>query len=86
MDRRQVDLADKFASELGIFYSRQEGTFEILSDEEREARGIEDPRDIRIRALAQTFVAAQGDVYNMARLPDVFESQKLYEESSKLRT
>jgi AIPR protein len=30
MDRRQVDLADKFREELKIFYSRQEGVFENL--------------------------------------------------------
>jgi hypothetical protein len=79
MDQRQVDFADKFREELGIFYSRQEGAFENLSDEEREELGIEDSKDIRMRPLAQTFLAVQGDVYNMGRLPDVFESQKLYE-------
>lgn len=83
MDRRQVDLADKFREELTIFYSRQEGVFENLSDEEKEELGIEDSKDIRIRPLAQTFLAVQGDVYNMGHLPDVFESQKLYEETFK---
>jgi hypothetical protein len=83
MDQRQVDLADKFREELGIFYSRQEGAFTNLSDEEREELGIEDSREIRIRPLAQTFLAVQGDVYNMGHLPEVFESQKLYEGSFK---
>ena len=83
MDNRQVDLADKFRNELGIFYSRQEGAFENLSDDEREELGIEDSKDIRIRPLAQTFLAVQGDVYNMAHLPDVFESQKLYQDTFK---
>jgi hypothetical protein len=81
MDNRQVDLADKFLGELGIFYSRQEGAFENLTDDEREELGIEDPKDLRIRPLAQTFLAVQGDVYNMAHLPDVFESQKLYQDT-----
>lgn len=83
MDKRQVDLADKFREELGIFYSRQEGAFENLSDEEREELGIEDSKDIRMRPLAQTLLAAQGDVYNMGHLPEVFESQKLYESAFK---
>lgn len=83
MDQRQLDLADKFREELAIFYSRQEGTFGNLSDEEREELGIEDSKDIRIRPLAQTFLAVQGDVYNMGHLPDVFESQKLYEGTFK---
>jgi len=79
MDHRQVDLADAFREQLGIFYSRQEGAFATLSDDEKEELGIEDSRDIRIRPLAQTFLAVQGDVRNMSSLPDVFESQKLYE-------
>ena len=83
MDNRQVDLADKFRNELGIFYSRQEGAFENLTDDEKEELGIEDSKDIRIRPLAQTFLAVQGDVYNMAHLPDVFESQKLYQDTFK---
>lgn len=83
MDQRQVDLADKFRDELAIFYSRQEGSFESLSDDEREELGIEDSKDLRIRPLAQTFLAVQGDVYNMSRLSDVFESQKLYGETFK---
>lgn len=84
MDQRQVDLADKFREELSIFYSRQEGAFESLSDDEREALGIEELKDLRIRPLAQTFLAVQGDVYNMGHLPEVFESQKLYEATFRL--
>ena len=72
-----MDLADKFREELGIFYSRQEGVFQNLSDEEKKQLGITDDRDMRIRPLAQTFLAVQGDVYNMGHLPDVFESQQL---------
>ena len=83
MDRRQVDLADKFLQELGIFYSRQEGAFENLSDDEKEEMGVADSKDIRIRPLAQTFLAVQGDVYNMGHMSDVFESQKLYEQTFK---
>jgi len=83
MDNRQVDLAEKFRTELGIFYSRQEGAFENLSDEEREDLEIEDSKDIRIRPLAQTYLALQGDVYNMSHLPAVFESQKLYQDTFK---
>jgi hypothetical protein len=79
MDQRQVDLADKFREEVGIYYSRQEGAFDNLSDEDRESLGIESNRDIRIRPLAQTFLAVQGDIANMRNLPEVFESQKLYE-------
>jgi hypothetical protein len=85
MDQRQVDLADKFLGELGIYYSRQEGTFENLSDEEKEALGVEDSKDLRIRQLAQTFLAMQGDVYNLSHLRSVFESPKLYNDTFKLK-
>jgi hypothetical protein len=83
MDTRQVDLADKFREELGIFYSRQEGSFDNMSDDEKEELGIEDGKDLRIRPMAQTLLAVQGDVYNMGHLTDVFESQKLYESTFK---
>jgi AIPR protein len=83
MEMRQVDLADKLRGERGIFYSRQEGVFENLTDEEREEMGIEESRAIHIRPLAQTFLAVQGDIYNMGHLPDVFESRGLYEKTFK---
>jgi hypothetical protein len=83
MDRRQVDFADKFREELGIYYSRQEGAFESLSGDELEEMGIESDRDIRIKPLAMTFLAVQGDVANMKNLSEVFESQKLYESTFK---
>ena len=83
MDQRQVDFADKFRDEVQIYYSRQEGSFENLSDDEREELGIASARDIRIRSLAQTFLAVQGDITNMRNLPEVFESQRLYEATFK---
>lgn len=43
--------------------------------------GIEDTRDIRIRPLAQTFLAVQGEIVRMRQLPSVFENQKLYGET-----
>jgi hypothetical protein len=83
MDQRQVDFADKFRDEVGIYYSRQEGAFANLSDDDREEMGIESGKDIRIRPLAQTFLAVQGDVTNMRQMPEVFQSQKLYESTFK---
>ncbi|HEX5315246.1 MAG TPA: AIPR family protein, partial [Candidatus Kapabacteria bacterium] len=82
MDTRQMDLAEKFAK-VGIFYSRQEGAFANLSETEKDALGIEDPKDLGIRPLAQTFLTIQGDIHNMAHLPEVFENQKLYENTFK---
>jgi hypothetical protein len=46
--------------------------------------GIEDARrDIRIKLLAQTFLAAQGELDRMSRLREVFDNQKFYTEAFK---
>ena len=79
MDRRQVDFADKFRDELAIYYSRQEGAFETLSEQDLEEMGIDSDKDIRIRQLAMTFLAVQGELGPMKKPSDVFESQKLYD-------
>jgi hypothetical protein len=77
-DRVQCDLQDKLKEEVGIFYSRQENSFSVLSDSELQEMGIEDSRDIRIKPLAQTFCAIQGEVDRISRLSDVFENPKYY--------
>ena len=82
-DRIQCDLQDKFREELGIFYSRQENAFQKLLDSDLEEMGIEDLRDIRIKQLAQTFLASQGEIDRMSRLRDVFDNQKFYQEAFK---
>ena len=43
--------------------------------------GVETSRDIRIRPLAQTFLAVQGEIARMSLLPDVFENQRWYEDT-----
>ena len=82
-DRIQCDLQDKFKEELGIFYSRQENAFQKLLDSDLEEMGIEDLRDIRIKQLAQTFLASQGEIDRMSRLRDVFDNQKFYQDAFK---
>jgi hypothetical protein len=80
-DRIQCDLQDKFREELGIFYSRQENAFESLTDADLQEMGIGDSRDMKLKHLAQTFLAAQGELDKMSRLHDVFETQKVYDET-----
>ena len=80
-DRIQCDLQDKFREQVGIFYSRQENAFQNLSDSDLQELGIEDSRDIQIKRLAQTFLAIQGEVDKMSRLPEVFETHKVYSET-----
>jgi len=78
-DRIQCDLHDKFKDEVHVYYSRQENAFANIPNDERELMGIPDVRDIRIRPLAQTFLAIQGEIAKMSQLPEVFENEKLYE-------
>jgi len=80
-DKIQCDLHDKFKEELGIFYSRQENAFLNYSDDELLEMGIEDNRDIKIKPLAQTFCAIQGEMDRLSRLGDLFEIQRSYQET-----
>ena len=80
-DSIQCDLHDHLRERSGIFYSRQENSFRNYSTEELEEMGYDTSKDIRIRPLAQTFLAMQGEIGRMTKLPDVFENQKWYEET-----
>ncbi len=83
MDMKQVDLADRIRETTGIYYSRQENAFDSLSAEERQDLGIGDPKDMKIRLVAQAFLSAQGEVDRMSRIRDVFESQSYYDDAFK---
>jgi hypothetical protein len=77
----QLGLQDKFR-DAGLYYERQEGSFEALSDEDLEEMDLEaQSKAIQIRKLAQTFLASQGEIDKMSRLTDVFESDKAYSEA-----
>jgi hypothetical protein len=80
-DRIQCDLYDKLLGEAKVFYSRQENAFRNYSYEDLEELGVDTAKDMRIRPLAQTFLAVQGEIAKMSQLPDVFENQKWYEET-----
>ena len=80
-DRIQCDLHDKLREDAGVFYSRQENAFRNYSFEDLEEMGVDTAKDVRIRPLAQTFLAVQGEITRMSKLPDVFENQKWYEET-----
>lgn len=82
-DRIQLDLQDKFRDELGIFYERQEDSFKAYKDDELEEMGINQYRAVKIKLLAQTFLAAQGEIDKMSRLGDVFEHDSTYKKTFK---
>lgn len=82
-DKIQCDLHDRLKEQVGVFYSRQENAFRNYSIDELEGMGYDSTvqRDMRIRQLAQTFLAIQGEIARMSQLPEVFENQKWYEDT-----
>ncbi|MCX7998001.1 MAG: AIPR family protein [Leptospiraceae bacterium] len=82
-DLIQLEFADKFREELGIYYERQENAFGSLSHEDMEELGIEQNKSIQIKKLGQTFLAVQGEIDKIARLRDVFEDEKKYTSTFK---
>lgn len=82
-DRIQCDLHDRLKEQVSVFYSRQENAFRNYSADELDEMGYDSrvQRDMRIRQLAQTFLATQGEIGRMSQLPEVFESQRLYGET-----
>jgi hypothetical protein len=79
-DKVQCDLQDRFVEQLGIFYSRLENSFQSMTWEELEVIEVTDTRDLRIKPLAKTFLAAQGEIDRMSRLHEVFEQARWYED------
>lgn len=80
-DRIQCDLQDKFSQDLGIYYSRQENSFENMTDSELEEQGISEYKDIKIKLLAKTLLAVQGELDKMSRLTEVFDNEKIYRDT-----
>jgi len=85
-DMIQLEFEDRFREELGVFYERQEGAFAAflkLPPSEREGRGINENKPIKIRPLAHTFLASQGEVGKFSRISEVFESDVIYHNTFK---
>lgn len=79
MDKTQVDLADKFREQAGIFYARQEGSFPLLNEDKKEELGITSKKEIAMEQLAKTFLALQGELSVLSHISDLFESRETYE-------
>jgi len=81
----QLDFADKFREELGIYYERQENAFDAMTDDDLEEMGIDQYRAIEIKRLAQTFLVTQGEIDKVSRLREVFENETIYYNTFKNR-
>jgi AIPR protein len=78
-DEIQLELQDKFRSDIGIYYERQENAFDQLSAEDLEEYGItEDAKAIQMLKLTQTFVLTDGHISRISDMRRLFEEDKLY--------
>jgi hypothetical protein len=77
-DLIQLELQDKFRSDLGIYYERAEEAFANLSYEEMEEQGITEGKAIELVRLAQTFLISDGAIDKLSRMREVFEDDRIY--------
>jgi hypothetical protein len=77
-DLIQLELQDKFRSDLGIYYERQEKAFANLSYEEIEEQGITEGKAVELVRLAQTFLVSDGTIDKLSQIRDVFEDDRIY--------
>lgn len=80
-DEIQLELQDKFRSDIGIYYERQENAFDQLSADDLEEYGItEDSKAIQMLKLTQTFVLTDGHLSRISEMRRLFEEDKLYDQ------
>jgi hypothetical protein len=88
-DLIQLELQDKFRSDLQIYYERQENAFDQLSTEDLNDYGIrEESRAIQMLKLTQTFLLTDGNISRLSEMRRVFEDDRVYEHvfrSSRLK-
>jgi hypothetical protein len=77
-DMIQLEIEDKFRDDLGIYYERQEGAFESLTDEDLEEHGITEYKSIELTRLARTLLASDGEIDKLSRFREVFEDDRIY--------
>lgn len=80
-DEIQLELQDKFRSDLGLYYERQENAFDQLTVEDLEDYGIrEDSKAIQMLKLTQTYLLTDGNLSRISEMRKIFEEEKLYDQ------
>ena len=80
-DLIQLELQDKFRSDLGIYYERQENAFDQLSVDDLEDYGIkEESQALKMLKLTQTFLLTDGLISRVNQMRKVFEDDRVYEQ------
>jgi hypothetical protein len=77
-DLIQLELQDKFSSDLGIYYERAEKAFAALTYEEMEEKGIIEGKAIELVRLAQAFLVSDGSIDKLSQMRKVFEDDRIY--------
>lgn len=78
----QLELQEKFRSDVRIYYSRQENAFAQLSIEDLEDYGIEEDNEaIQMLKLTQTFLLTDGLISRVSEMRRVFEDDRLYDQA-----
>jgi AIPR protein len=87
-DTIQLELQDNFREELKMYYERQQGAFDNLSDEYLDEHGITETHKIELTLLARTFMISDGEIDKLNRFREVFEEDRIYTQvfnSSRVR-
>ena len=88
-DLIQLELQDKFRSDLQIYYERQENAFDQLSTEDLADYGIrEESKAVQMLKLTQTFLLTDGNISRVSEMRRVFEDDRVYDQvfrQSRLR-
>lgn len=77
----QLELQDRFQSDLQIYYERQENAFDQLSVEDLENIGIrEESKAIQMLKLTQAFLLTDGLISRLSEMRRVFEDTRVYDQ------
>lgn len=77
-DNIQLALQDKFGTEVGLYYERQERMFDNLSAQDVEDLEISPEKPIELLRLARTLLASDGFVDRMNSMREAFENDSTY--------
>ncbi|HEY6922795.1 MAG TPA: AIPR family protein [Steroidobacteraceae bacterium] len=77
-DLIQLEIQDKFRTELGLYYERQERAFKNLTDDVISEQGISSNKPVELAQLARTFLMSDGELDRIAHFREVFEDERVY--------
>ena len=79
-DLVQISFEEMFAK-LGIYYERRENAYRNIMEEDIEGTLDSEKGVIEVRKLAQTVLAARGQIDRISEMKDVFEGETWYRDT-----